>query len=499
MRKFIFLLFTSLLFFNNSYNQIKVRLIGGPQQADIKETNSIPDWNTITSPWYKKRNGFHAGIVADIPFKTGSKAFFQPGFIFSSKGRIFDKIYDTLIDPNFRVKSTTAVNYMEIPLNLGYKLPLGKKIKFVVSAGPYAGLFYSGKETTETTDKLFTYTKEETKYQTGKGENKFKSLDLGINATAGFDFGGVTLTGRYTRSLVNNFTASYNGSFKHEVLGASLGINLKTIREKKLKPIIKDRDNDGVNDELDACPDIAGTVKGCPDKDKDGVADKDDKCPDVTGLVKYNGCPIPDTDGDGINDEADKCPSVAGLAKYNGCPAPDRDKDGIADDEDKCPDVAGLANYNGCPAPDRDKDGITDEEDQCPDQPGRIENHGCPEVKQELKKKIDEAARKVFFDFGSSKIKKESFKVLEEVAKLLQENGELRLIIEGHTDNVGTAERNKIRSQERADTIKNFLLSKGVTGNRLTATGYGFDKPVADNTTASGRAQNRRVEMKLSY
>ncbi|MGE5108209.1 MAG: OmpA family protein [Sphingobacteriales bacterium] len=499
MRKCIFLMLTFLGLFLTSQAQIRVRLIGGPQQSDIKETNSITDWNINTSPYYKKRSSFHVGILADIPINSNGKVFFQPGFVYSSKGRIFDKLFDTAVESNFRVKTTTVVNYIEIPMNLGVKLPLGKKTKFVISAGPYAGLFYSGKFTTETTTKDFTYTKEETKFEIGKGSNKFKSLDLGVNAIAGFDFGSFTLTGRYTRSLINNFTADYAGSFKHEVLGASLGINLKTITEKKSKPVIKDTDKDGVADNLDECPDTPGTVKGCPDRDKDGVADKDDKCPDISGLAKYNGCPIPDTDGDGINDEADKCPTVSGLAKYDGCPAPDKDNDGISDDEDKCPDAAGLARFEGCPPPDADNDGITDEEDQCPNQPGRIENHGCPEIKAELKKKIDDAARKVFFDFGSIKIKKESYKVLDEVAKLLNENGEVRLIIEGHTDNIGTSEVNKIRSQQRADAIKTYLISKNVTESRMTAIGYGFDRPIADNNTQKGRAQNRRVEMKLSY
>lgn len=499
MRKCIFLLLASLGLFFTSQSQIRVRLIGGPQQANIKETNSITDWNINTSPYYKKRSAFHVGISADIPFKPNSKVFFQPGFVYSSKGRIFDKVFDTAVDVNFRIKTTTAVNYIEIPLNLGVKLPLGKKTKFIISAGPYAGLFYSGKLTTETTTKDFAFLKEETKFETGKDANKFKSLDIGANATAGFDFGSFTLTGRYTRSLINNFTAGYNGSFKHEVIGTSLGINLKTITEKKIKPIIKDSDKDGVNDNLDECPDTPGTVKGCPDRDKDGVADKNDKCPDVIGLAKYNGCPVPDTDGDGINDEADKCPTVSGLAKYDGCPAPDTDKDGITDDEDKCPTEAGLARFEGCPAKDTDNDGIIDEEDQCPNQPGRIENHGCPEIKIELKKKIEEAARKVFFDFASSKIKKESYKILDQIARLLNENGELRLIIEGHTDNIGTADRNKIRSQQRADAIKNYLISKNVAESRLTSAGYGFDHPVADNSTEKGRAQNRRVEMKLNY
>ncbi|HXO74596.1 MAG TPA: DUF5723 family protein, partial [Puia sp.] len=93
-----------------------------------------------------------------------------------------------------------------------------------------------------------------------------------------------------------------------------------------------------------------------PDTYKDGIYDDVDKCPTVAGLKRYNGCPIPDTDGDGINDEEDSCKTVAGLKRYNGCPIPDTDGDGVNDEEDSCKTVAGLKKFNGCP--DTDGDGI---------------------------------------------------------------------------------------------------------------------------------------------
>ncbi|MBI1780532.1 MAG: OmpA family protein [Sphingobacteriales bacterium] len=500
MRKFLLLTLTILTICTASYGQIKIRLIGGPQQADIKESNSIPGWDTATLPYMKKRTAFHAGIIADIPFKPGSKVFFQPGFVFSSKGRVFDRIYDTLVDPYYRLKATSAVNYIELPLNLGLKLPLGKKVSFVISAGPYLGLFYSGKLTTETTSSSFVVTSDEEKYQTGKGSDKFKTVDLGVNANAGFDFGAITLTGRYTRSLSSTYTAGYDATFKHEVIGATLGITLKSFAEKKSKQVFRDRDKDGFLDNSDECPDVPGTVNGCPDKDNDGIADKNDKCPDKYGPASNGGCPIiVDTDGDGINDDVDKCPTEKGFAKYNGCPAPDADKDGIPDDTDKCPTVFGVARYYGCPVPDTDGDGVNDEDDKCPTVAGTVDNNGCPEIKEEVKTKIDQAAKNVFFDFASSKIKKESYKVLGEVVKILNDDKDLKLAIEGHTDNVGTPERNNIRSQERADAIKAYLISKNISADRLTAAGFGFDHPIATNNTEAGRAKNRRVEMKLSY
>jgi OOP family OmpA-OmpF porin len=235
------------------------------------------------------------------------------------------------------------------------------------------------------------------------------------------------------------------------------------------------------------------------DRDKDGVIDDKDKCPDTPGLAKYDGCPIPDSDKDGINDEEDKCPTVPGLAKYQGCPIPDTDKDGINDEEDKCPTVAGLARYQGCPVPDGDGDGVNDEEDKCPTVPGVRENFGCPVISEEVKQKVDYAAQNIYFITGSARLDKRSYKGLDEVAKIMAENPETKLTIDGHTDNVGTDALNQKLSESRAASVKTYLVSKGVDESRLTSTGYGETQPVADNKTAAGRTKNRRVEMKLSY
>lgn len=232
----------------------------------------------------------------------------------------------------------------------------------------------------------------------------------------------------------------------------------------------KDKDGDGVLDVDDVCPDEAGVaaLRGCPDKDRDGVADKDDKCADVAGLARYNGCPIPDSDKDGINDEEDKCPQQAGVARYNGCPVPDTDNDGVNDEEDKCPAVAGIAA-----------------------------NAGCPEVKEEIKTKVEFAARNIFFNTGSYQLQKKSYAPLNEVAQILKDNPTLQLDVEGHTDNTGDAAKNQILSENRAAAVKAYLAAQGIDKGRLTSAGYGIDKPIADNKTAAGKAKNRRVELKL--
>lgn len=227
------------------------------------------------------------------------------------------------------------------------------------------------------------------------------------------------------------------------------------------------------------------------DRDNDGITDPNDKCPDVPGLAKYEGCPIPDTDKDGINDEQDKCPQVAGLAKYQGCPIPDTDKDGVNDEEDKCPQVPGLARYQGCPIPDTDGDGMNDEEDKCPTIAGVRENDGCPA--------INFKSENVQFVTGSSSLTSGSRTELNKLVKILNEEyPQIKITIEGHTDNTGTPEKNMVLSQKRADAVKTYLVSRKVAADRLTTVGLGPDQPIADNSTAAGRARNRRVAFKLS-
>ncbi|HMP88166.1 MAG TPA: OmpA family protein, partial [Lacibacter sp.] len=220
------------------------------------------------------------------------------------------------------------------------------------------------------------------------------------------------------------------------------------------------------DDNNDECPDAKGTVRGCPDTDGDGVPDKDDQCPGVKGTL-------------------------------NGCP--DNDGDGVADKDDKCPDVAGLARYQGCPIPDSDGDGINDEADKCPNLPGTAANQGCPDIQPQVKKQVDLAARNIRFKFASDELLPESLKLLYQVAGILIENPDLKLTIEAHADNRGLSERNLMWSERRAKAVADYFISKGIAPERLTFKGYGDTQPVADNATEAGRAQNRRVEMKLFY
>ncbi|MEP6468103.1 MAG: OmpA family protein, partial [Parafilimonas sp.] len=207
------------------------------------------------------------------------------------------------------------------------------------------------------------------------------------------------------------------------------------------------------------------------DTDGDGILDKDDSCINIIGTVKYNGCPIPDSDGDGLNDEVDQCPTIAGVLKYNGCPVPDTDNDGLDDEHDSCISEAGPINNNGCPVK--------------------------AKPKEEIQKQINFAARNIYFETGKSILKPESNSSLDEVAAIMSENPSLKLIISGHTDNVGKPDANLLLSKKRANAVLNYLVSKGIDAQRLSAKGFGQMQPIASNTTVEGRSQNRRVEIKI--
>lgn len=231
------------------------------------------------------------------------------------------------------------------------------------------------------------------------------------------------------------------------------------------------------------------------DGDDDGVSDADDACPTLKGTAKYRGCPIPDTDNDGLNDEQDQCPSTEGIAKYKGCPVPDTDKDGINDEQDKCLTTKGLGRYEGCPIPDTDKDGVNDEEDKCPSIAGIAANKGCAD----LQPLVDAATAKLKFATGSNQLTKQQTNPLNALIQLMSENTTIQLLINGHTDNTGSLKINEKLSLSRAKVVMSYLIKKGISANRLTAKGFAYSMPIADNSTAKGRATNRRVEMVVQY
>lgn len=260
----------------------------------------------------------------------------------------------------------------------------------------------------------------------------------------------------------------------------------------------KDTDGDGVYDKDDACPEVAGLKEfnGCPDTDGDGVKDSDDACPEVAGLAALNGCP--DTDSDGIADKDDACPTEKGTKANNGCP--DADGDGVVDGKDKCPNTAGPSANAGCPWPDTDGDSVLDKDDKCPKVAGVASNNGCPEViiKEEAVKKLNDFARAIYFNSGRTSFRAGVIGKLDLIAGIMNQYPKAKFSVQGHTDSQGRAVNNMKLSEKRAKAVLDYLASKGnVSTDRLTSSGFGEDYPISDNKTRAGRAQNRRVEIKL--
>ena len=250
---------------------------------------------------------------------------------------------------------------------------------------------------------------------------------------------------------------------------------------------------------------------GPGDIDGDGILDNVDKCPkvpeDKDGFEDEDGCPDEDNDKDGIGDKIDACPMDPedrdNFEDDDGCPDLDNDKDGINDKIDACPndpeDKDGFEDDDGCPDLDNDKDGIPDKDDKCPNEPGVLPD-GCPKKYKNVvvtEKKI-EIKQTVFFDTNKATIKPVSFALLTEVAQAMKDNPTLKVDVEGHTDSQGNDAFNLKLSQKRAESVKKFLVGKGVADDRMVPKGYGENVPIADNRTADGRAQNRRVEFVIT-
>ncbi len=326
-----------------------------------------------------------------------------------------------------------------------------------------------------------------------------------------------------------------------------------------LKPNKKDTDGDGIPNKIDLCPKIPGTLefKGCPDADKDHIQDKEDFCPNDSGSIELKGCP--DKDGDKVSDLTDSCPDIAGLPELKGCP--DKDGDGMPDKNDRCPEKFGPASNNGCPETKLnliDSTGVTLKtaiqntdgsfsfaDSLISEEKSKFKLEGektdgirdvnimilgvakkaikdsvtnifqfaqiakltpdkvLPEedVLIKLDTKQAEILKKAFnnLEFSSAKdvIKPSSFESLDELFDLLYMNIGWKLKISGHTDNQGNVVTNLKLSEKRAEAVRQYLITKGISQNRFKVEWFGATKPIADNKTEEGRQKNRRVEMMI--
>ncbi|MFZ2633712.1 MAG: OmpA family protein [Desulfosalsimonadaceae bacterium] len=180
-------------------------------------------------------------------------------------------------------------------------------------------------------------------------------------------------------------------------------------------------------------------------------------------------------------------PAVAPVETVVASPKADSDKDGVYDCEDACPDTPlGVSvDAKGCPL-DTDGDGVADYKDECPNTPkgAHVDARGCWVVEG------------VLFDTDKVNIKSQYVQELDDVVTVMNNNPGLRFEIQGHTDNVGSAAYNQKLSEKRAWAVKSYLLKKGISKDRLTSKGFGFNNPAATNNSVEGRALNRRVEIK---
>ncbi len=374
--------------------QIRFGVLGGPHISSAKE-----DPFTIG---YSSKSGLHLGIIGDIPLsqKTSDRWFFQPGLQYTGKGRKFYAHYDSanvMQSDTFFLSSTLAVNYMELPLNIAYKIPIGNRAKFMVSAGPYLGFFFNGKQkfgTKTYSDNAFKGN--EVKIEAGSEVGKVNTLDIGVNGRAGFEIGNFFISGFASWGLTNFYHAANGATSRHRIGGGSVGFWFN--RTKKQEPTK-----------------VAIEIP---------VAKTEDIQPNEIKVEE----PIP-------------LPSAEEIVKGP---------------------LLIIDTYR--------------------------------ELAEE---QLRFAAKRIFFNPNSEQLTKASAEPLNGVSEILQTNPTYRLIIEGHTDASGNAEQNRALSQRRAESVKKYLIGKGVDSSRLVAVGYGSDRPLNSNKTPEGRAANRRVEIVL--
>lgn len=205
--------------------------------------------------------------------------------------------------------------------------------------------------------------------------------------------------------------------------------------------------------------------------------------------------PPPDSDGDGVIDANDQCPGTpAGVSvDARGCP-PDSDGDGVPDHKDQCPGTVhgAVVNSVGCEM-DGDNDGVVDRLDQCPNTRAgaQVDVKGC-EIKEAIQ------LQGVNFETNSDRLLPGAEQILDDAAASLVRNPTIHVEVAGHTDSQGAADYNEGLSERRAITVRDYLIGHGVSADRMTVKGYGEAEPIADNSTAAGRAQNRRVVLRIT-
>jgi outer membrane protein OmpA-like peptidoglycan-associated protein len=330
--------------------------------------------------------------------------------------------------------------------------------------------------------------------------------------------GGIKVFVQRNSYLVIGGGAGFGGGVQAADYRAMLGFIFE--------PSIGDRDGDGYRDDVDQCPDEPedfddfADEDGCPDpdNDRDGILDVDDECPivpeDRDGDADDDGCPEGgpgDRDGDGILDEVDECPDDPedrdGFQDEDGCPDPDNDGDGILDPDDLCPDDPedrdGFEDEDGCPDPDNDQDRILDVNDACPNDPETYnaleDEDGCPDHNVlDIGTTEFTIFEEIYFATDSAQVLPRSFHVLDAIAAAMNGHPEIELVeIEGHADERASDEYNISLTRDRAASVRQELINRGVEAGRMRSVGYGERCPVNPRHNARAWDENRRVEVKI--
>lgn len=343
-------------------------------------------------------------------------------------------------------------------------------------------------------------------YSYSRFDDGYDFSDHGPSGNAGMRLGLGEMTSIRIDVYVDYVPSPDNGAKENWHWGIQPGLSFM-LGGRDTGP--RDRDADGVPDDVDECRDTPEgdrvDARGCTvrDADGDGVFDDADACPDTPSgdRVDAKGCSLPkDADGDGVTDDVDACADTPAGEQVDekGCPLPkDADGDGVTDDVDACADTptGTQVDERGCPR-DTDGDGVSDADDRCPSTPSGVEvdGEGCQVLFEPTRKTL--ILEGVNFETGSATLTSEAQAILDGVAEALVAHDTIRVQVTGHTDNTGGRALNQRLSRDRAESVRQYLVSKGVPEDRLTARGMGPDEPVASNRTAEGRAQNRRVELR---
>lgn len=471
---FLLILSLSILISIASFAQVQKKII-----HPLMGSFSVSLSSGLTIP-YTDYSESQVGLIwkgsADYYFNTYSNQFVSIK-AFGGTGKL--KGMDERKNPT---EFNTTISFFGTGINYGYRL--GER--FFPSF--FAGLSYLHFDPNDLTGNKLPYS----------NSSNFSNNDVNMNFDIELQY---LISNRVTLNLSSGIIFNFNdwldgterGKNNDSYYNIMLGVSYFIVADA-------DADNDGVPNSIDMCPNtmegIAVDEFGCPkDSDHDKVPDYLDLCPNTPAgaVVDLKGCLI-DSDSDGIPDYWDRCPNTPKGTEVNqlGCPI-DSDQDGVPDFLDECSKTPRGApvDINGCPL-DSDGDGVFDYLDKCPNtEKGEIvDSNGCSPVPQKLL-----LSASTYFDSNQAVLLPSAFPQLDKIVEMIKNNPSINWRIEGHTDNTGNENQNKLLSLRRAQAVFNYFIGKNIDENKFEIIGSGQDFPISDNSTPEGRERNRRVEI----